>query len=176
MQTLSNPFQTLQIKWEVKFVVKEVYLRLPSWVFIRRRLFMRLSLLLSRYYTANEYITHVRTHIHIRTHTKLSNYIHANTVAAFKAGVALVIFYVFTQPLSLVGYYTRSIFKGDKMIWNQFYLSNAKEPSLSNNLPIAWRKRNRFISISWGLAHNETQVASSRVWTQVSVFISLDNK
>ena len=52
MQTLSNPFETLAIKWEVNIFEKK-----SSCVFILRRLFMRLSLLLSRYDTANEYIT-----------------------------------------------------------------------------------------------------------------------
>ena len=50
---LEKPFRTLAIKWGVKILLKK-----SSCVFIMRPFFMRLSLLLlSRYDTANEYIT-----------------------------------------------------------------------------------------------------------------------
>ena len=47
MQTLNNPFEPCN-KLRGKYVVKEVFMRLPSCVFIMRRLFMRLSLMLCR--------------------------------------------------------------------------------------------------------------------------------
>ena len=66
MQTLKQPFQTLAIKWEVKYIWKEVFLRLPSCFlsFLHTLSFMHLSfcvrpslLLLSRYDAANGYTT-----------------------------------------------------------------------------------------------------------------------
>ena len=79
------------------------------------------------------------------------------------------------MPLSLAGCDTRTIFKWSTAGLNSefsfsqtSYLTKPKEPSLSYYLPIATKgRRDGFMPFWRALVQNETQTATSRIWTQV---------
>ena len=69
------------------------------------------------------------------------------------------------------------------LVWIQSFpfflkgcLIEVREPSLPNDLPIAWRRRRDwFMLFSEALARNETTTALSRIWTLVADSISCDD-
>ena len=56
MQPLNNTFGTLQMKWEVKYICKEVFLRLPSCVFVLNASFLPASVIIASVWIQNMYV------------------------------------------------------------------------------------------------------------------------
>ena len=89
---------------------------------------------------------------------------------------------IFTNPSTLAGYDTRSIFKWSLTGWNSKFsfsktscLTKAEEPSLPYYLPIAGGRIIGFIPFLMVLVLCEMQSVLSRIWTHVAVSISYDD-
>ena len=90
--------------------------------------------------------------------------------------------YVFINPFARTGCDTRSIFKqGLTDLNSEFffsytdYLTKPKETSLPYYLSIAEGRIIRFIPFLMLFAQCEMQLATSRIWTRVTVSISYDD-
>ena len=89
---------------------------------------------------------------------------------------------IFTNPSTLVGYDTRSIFKQSLIGLNSEFsvswtscLTKAEETSLSYYLPIAGGRIIGFIPFPRVLVLCEMQSVSSRIWTRIAMSISYED-
>ena len=92
------------------------------------------------------------------------------------------LFSIYPPLLPWTGCDLKSIFRGVKLVWSKSFpfpillaLPGLKEPSLSNNLSVFRWKTDGFMPFLKVLSTSKILTALSRIWTQVTDFISYDD-